>query len=446
MRLNTPRGRSSSSMRFADAVADPRRIERQLDRLAARARGRRADALVQDGVRFVQLLDDRERAVTLLSRALADASYRPGVARVTHAHLAGKVRELARVGALDLVVHAVVADVLASCVEPTLSEHVYSYRRGRSAWQALRWLARVAIAHRAERPDPKTRGIYVLRSDVKSYTDSIPLTDDAPIWSELAEVAGLDRASPHFALVRALVQPPIQIDGDAQPGPRDRGVLFGVATTAPIANLYLRPLDAALEPRGAYARFGDDVLFASHDPDAVREATKTLARVLAERGLEPNEKKLRVLFWNGAARTSDAWPEAKATAAVPFLGAVVRFDGTIALAPAKWTAMLHDVRARIRRTAKLVAGEAASERAKVLASVVEQAFDVRSELALAHAPMLVDLVSDRAQLRQLDHLVALWLAEEITGKRGPRAFRELPPRRLREAGLASRVALRNRGR
>lgn len=432
-------------MRFADAVADPRRIERQLDRLAARARGRRADALAQDGVRFVQLLDDRERVVALLSRALADASYRPGVARVTRAHLGGKIRELARVGALDLLVHAVVADVLASRIEPTLSERVYSYRSGRSAWQALRWLARVAIDHRAERPDPRTRGVYVLRSDVKSYTDSIPLEDEAPLWRELAGAAGLEQTSPHFALVRALVQPRIQLDDEADARPRARGVLFGVATTAPIANLYLRPLDDALAARGAYARFGDDVLFASAEPERVREATETLRRILAARGLEANTRKLRVLHWNGAARSSEVWPEAQATDAVSFLGAHVRFDGTIALAPAKWTAMLHDVRARIQRTARLVEGEPPMERAKVLVSIVEQAFDVRSDLALAHAPMLVDLVSDRAQLRQLDHLLALWIAEAVTGERGPRAFRAMPPRRLREAGLASRVVARNRG-
>ena len=34
------------------------RIERQLDRLASRARGRRLDTLVQDGVRFSQILDE----------------------------------------------------------------------------------------------------------------------------------------------------------------------------------------------------------------------------------------------------------------------------------------------------------------------------------------------------------------------------------------------------
>jgi hypothetical protein len=431
-------------MAFLDEISDPDRIERQLDRLAARARGRRAEALVQDGVPFRHILDDRDRVVSLLARALGDGSYRPGIATMARAHLAGKPRDLARVGALDLVVHAVVGDVLRERLEPTLSDRLYSYRRGRSAWQALRAVARAAIAHRRAVADPRARGLYVLRSDVRSYTDSIPLEGQVVLWRELAEVIGGALESGEVALVRALVQPEVASnDGTAR---RTRGLLFGVATTAPIANMYLRPLDAALETLGTYARFGDDVLLASAEPDVVRDAKQTLERVLEGRGLAANPRKLRVLYWNGAARPSEAWPDAVPTDALPFLGAEVRFDGTIALPPAKWRAMLHDLRGRIRRTGRLLEGESLSARAGVLADVVEQAFDVRSPLALAYAPVVSDLVSDRAQLRQLDHVLALWIAETATGVRGPRAFRDLPPRAMRRAGLGSRLLGRNRGR
>src|SRR5207253_2879038 len=136
-------------------------------------------------------------------------------------------------------------------------------------------------------------------------------------------------------------------------------------------NLYLMPLDEALAALGgAYARFGDDVLFAHSDPAAVRRAQAALEAILAARGLEPNRKKLRVLYWNGAARPSREWPEARGVSDLPFLGASVRFDGTIALAPAKWTAMLHEIRARIQRTAALLSAERPLARARVLAGVV----------------------------------------------------------------------------
>ncbi|HVH45311.1 MAG TPA: reverse transcriptase domain-containing protein [Labilithrix sp.] len=432
-------------MSFTHAVADRARIERQLDRLAARAEGRRLDTLVQDGVRFAQLLDDRDRVIALVARALGDASYRPGAARVARVLLGGKPREIARVGALDLVAHAVVADVMAEAIEPSLSPCLWSYRAGRSSWQALRAVARYVARHRRQRPDPRTRGLYVLRSDVRAYTDEIPVDDGASLWREIDEALSL--REDESAMVRALVRPEIA-SADGALERRSRGVLFGLPTTTVVANLYLRPLDRALEALGGmYARFGDDVLFASERPELVREARATLERVLAERGLAPNQKKLRVLHWNGAGRSSESCPEAEPNVTVPFLGGAVQFDGTIALPTEKWSAMLHDVRTRIRRTARLAAGTTESERAKLLATIANDAFDVRSGLGLPHAQLVADLVSDRAQLRQLDHLVALWIAEAVTGERGPRALRLLPPRRLRsEAGLASRVVARNHGR
>jgi hypothetical protein len=127
---------------------------------------------------------------------------------------------------------------------------------------------------------------------------------------------------------------------------------------------------------------------------------------------------------------------------VPFLGAAIRFDGTLALPRAKWSTMLRDIRARITRTACLAGDEPALS--ELLTAVVNDAFDVRSELAAPQAQLVADLVSDRSQLRELDYLLELAVAEAVTGRRGPRAFREMPPRQLRGAGLTSRVVARNR--
>ena len=89
--------------------------------------------------------------------------------------------------------------------------------------------------------------------------------------------------------------------------------------------------------------------------------------------------------------------------------------------------------------------ETPEARAKVLATVVNAAFDVRSDLALGHKQMVSDLVSDRRQLAQLDYLLARWVAEASTGAVGPSAFRRLGYRWLRQtAGLESRLVYRNR--
>jgi hypothetical protein len=79
--------------------------------------------------------------------------------------------------------------------------------------------------------------------------------------------------------------------------------------------------------------------------------------------------------------------------------------------------------------------------------VINESFDVRSELALREAGLINDLVSDRTQLAQLDYWVARWIVEAATKRQGPRAFRELSFRWLRRsAGLGSRVVARNAAR
>ena len=125
---------------FSEAVADPERLHRQLDQLASRANGRRLDQLVQDDVRFTQLVAERDQTVALLRRAIADASYQPGQAQLARSFIAGKWREIARLGPLDLIVHGVFAEVLGERLESHLSPRVYSYRVKRSPWHALRWL------------------------------------------------------------------------------------------------------------------------------------------------------------------------------------------------------------------------------------------------------------------------------------------------------------------
>ena len=73
-------------------------------------------------------------------------------------------------------------------------------------------------------------------------------------------------------------------------------------------------------------------------------------------------------------------------------------------------------------------------------------FDPSSPFAHAYAGLLRAVVTDRRQLAQLDHLLALAVAAAAGERPGVRAFREAPPRQLRAWGLPSLVDARNRWR
>jgi Reverse transcriptase (RNA-dependent DNA polymerase) len=437
---------TSGARDFVAAICDPRRIETQLRRLAARARGPRLARLVQDGLRLQRMLEEAPRTSRLVARALADASFVPCAVTMRPARIGARARQLATLAPLDLVVHGVIADALAERLEPQLSPQLFSYRRGRSSWTALRSLARGVSRHRRQRANPRDRGLFVLRADVQDFTDSWPIDDGAPLWPELQRLTGLPDDSAHWRMLRRLLVPAIISSAPPSPvAPERRGVLFGAPTTNVLANLYLVPLDdqLAATPGMLYARFGDDIFCAHPDREVLRDAEATLQRILTARGLRLNQGKLRRLFWNGAGRRSPAAPEIPGTTQVAFLGGALRFAGGVALSPRKWAALLSDLHARVRRTAALMRDAPADDLAPALVAVANQSLSLQSPLATDYAPLLADLVSDRQQLKQLDWLLALWIAEAVTRRRGVRALRDVPGRRLRDLGLRSLVRSRN---
>jgi hypothetical protein len=432
---------------FVHAICDPGRIEVQLHRLAARARGPRIARLVQDGLRLQRMLEEPRRTSTLVSRALADGSFVPSAVSLRRARVGGRERQLAALAPLDLVVHAVIAEALAERLEPRLSPHLFSYRRGRSSWTALRALARGVSRHRRQHDDPQQRGLFVLRADVQDFTDSWPIGDDAPLWPELRALTGLPADSAHWHLLRRLLVPeiiPAAAPGRASPV-APAVVLFGAPTTNVLANLYLTPLDQQLSAMAGllYARFGDDVFCAHPDLTVLRDAEATLEQIVAARGLRINRTKARLLFWNGAGRRSPAAPQIPGAREVAFVGGTLCFSGGVALSPRKWSAFLTDMHHRVQRTAALLPSAPPEDRTRALIDVVNQALSSQSPLATAYAPLLADLVSDRQQLRQVDWLLALWIAEAVTRRPGVRALRDLPYRRLRTLGLQSLVMVRN---
>jgi hypothetical protein len=411
------------------ALADPSRYRRVLERMQRDKPRRQLEEPGADGVPLRALILDAPRFARLLAEAVAAGRYAPAPALVRRARL-DKERDLHRFTAADLVVHAALAELLAEAAEPGLSPCLHSYRAGRSSFAAVRALAAYARAHRRARPDPRARGLHLVHCDVKSYGESIPLGAHSPLWADLAERGA---GGP---LVAALVRPEVVVDGVATR-------LVGLATGSPIAtvvtNLYLAPLDRALDavPGAFYARYGDDLVFAHPDAAVVDAAEARLEAILARRGLAVNAAKRRRCYWNGAGRPAAGAP---GTTHVAFLGCRVGFDGTVGLPRAKLRALLADLRARARRATAL----AARDRAAVVCAALAQALDPRAPSATSYAPWLRSVVNDRRQLAELDHELARAVATALTGRRGPRAFRHLPPRALRALGLPSLVAERNR--
>ncbi len=480
-----PRG--GPATRFLDALAEPAGYLRCIERLAGlpawRQDGLHASADEQS--ELMALFEEGPAIARALAHEVSTGLWRPRPARLSWARL-DKPRLLHKLDPLDLVVHGAIAAALGEQVVARLSPCVHSYQRGRSALLAQRAFARFLRQHARARPEPRRRGLFLLRRDVRAFGDSVALGGRAPLWAQLRALLEPDAAEAGaraMELLEQVIRPPVlEREGEARR-------LFGLPTGSPInpvcTNLHLMPLDALGEiPGGFYARFGDDLLFAHPDASAAREASRRLDAELRLLGLRAHEGKRRDLWLNGAGRPSPE-PGFTSARAVPFLGLEIGFGGNLRLPAEKVARLFEELAARLRSAARLARegdgpgeegslGEEGSflnesklpgrsnflkgsnfpkdgslreeSELRLLCGVAADALRAGGPFALPGALELREEVDDRGQLRDLELRAARLVIRVASGARSARALRELPPRRLRALGLPGLVAARSEAR
>jgi hypothetical protein len=434
------------------ALTDRRRYERQIDRLHQRHLFDGGLSRLTDGeVNLATVVMHRGHVARLLARTVAAGEYRLRPATVKTIVVEGRQRVVFQYPLLDLIVHGVVAELLTEAVEPLLSRDVYSYRHGVSSMDGVAAFARYARAHRRSRPDPRTRGLYVLRRDVDSYTDSIPLGAASPIWTQLDQALETlgpnDLSEADRDLIAEVIRPNILSD-DGCAASRFRGVATGQPISCVCFNVYLRDLDtlAADVDDGFYARYSDDLVFAHPDAGTARQISARLDDRLATLHLRFNEEKRRDLYLTGSGRASAEWPEARGTTNVAFTGMRLSLDGTVSLGGRKIRGLLRDARRRAANTADAMVDADVTERGPAVAAVVDALVDrTDPQLHGAAVPLLTHAVTDRRQLDAIDKLLAQIVASAATGRHGGKAFRAAPYRTVREEwGLRSLRRARDR--
>jgi len=425
---------------------DPRLYEREIDRLHEKHLFKRTlYDLRQDDVALARIVQKRRKVAKLLARAVERGEYtlEPGVVR--EIEVEGKIRAVVAYGLTDTIVRSTVSTALEEAVAPLLSDRLYSYRAGVSWLQPSADLAAYVRAHRRARPDARTRGLYVLRRDIDSYTDSIPVDPRSALWTMTRNVLGTI-ADFDWTLVEQTIRPELKELGGGY-AQRLRGVPTGQPVSCTLFNFYLHELDRLLAgiEGGFYARYSDDILFAHPDAEVAQQASDTLAAHVAALGLRTKAEKEANLYLTGAGRGSESWPATRGTTTVPFVGTTVSATGTVALNRKKLRGVLRDVERRALRAARAAhADERAAGRA--VCSVVNAALAPGpSPFQQASASLLSRAVTDRGQLAQVDYWLARMVVRAVTGDRGVRSFRRVAYKTVREDwGLVSLLHRRNR--
>lgn len=405
--------------------------------------------LQQNGVSLASMNMHSAKAAKAIANMVEQGHYQHEPAVIKKIYVKGKEREVFAYSLVDIIVHGAVASEIQRAIEPALSCRLYSYRKGTSWLTAVSDLA--GYVRRKKESDLRDRGIFVLKRDIRSYGESIPVGPQSRIWKLLEEALLSSTATScstltSWSLVESVVRPEILSDEGALYSPLRR-IPDGQPISSVLLNLYLSELDRELEgvDDGFYARYSDDLLFAHSDLGVIKEVDLRIQQVMSELELQLHHKKSQNLYLNAAGR-GPVHGEARGTQFVPFLGMHVGADATISLNRDKMKYLLRDIRKRVFRTAQAVKGQDRESVGRTVCSAINEAFLSRlPEFQQRSAAHILKVVTDRSQLNQIDYWIARIVLDAVTGESSVRAFREVPYRKLRqEWGLISLVHARNR--
>lgn len=431
-------------------LGEAKRYQIQISKLHLKhAQSRRMFSIQQDKVALASIINDEKRFSKLMAKAVAQGEYELKPAQLRTVTINGKERDLFHFRLSDYLLHGVIADLILEVMQPDFSSCLYSYLKGRDWWKAVQNFSNYIRDYRKKIKNPKERGIYVLRCDIKSYTDTIPVGNNSPIWQQLKNLFQFEPSSEVelkiWNLIQQVLRPEVYIK---------RGQLFtkleGVPTGSPISttlfNFYLHRLDKILDqiPEAFYVRYSDDLLFAHPNYEIVEHTKKQINETLKQFLLTTNPEKERELFFNGAGRPCPL-KKAKATVVVDFLGCSVYFDATVALKPEKLRVLLEELRQRILRTIQSIKENDKEKIGKLICHVINETLNPHSSRSQKYADFLRSIITDRKQLKQIDYLLATLVLEGLTGSQSPQGFRKYSYRKMREQwGLISLYHTRNK--
>lgn len=405
-------------------------------------------------IHAAQLQQHKKTYIRLLTKSLAERSYWPGPAHLYALYLK-KWRYLYAINLTDRFMQVLWAKRLNTYLENTLSPNCYAYRKGKSYHDAVQQCAAfIRQQHQESKLD-----LYVLRSDIHQYSDSIPVHAASPLWPCLEQLLRRHQGDidPYdWSILVALLRPEVRLTHGAM-----CHNLIGTPTGTPLAcvinNLYLQPLDQYLDaiPGGCYCRYGDDFVFMHPDPERMIEVNHAIDRLLAPLGLQRGQDKDRWHYLTRAGRpcTVPSLKErCRGSQAFCFLGFALTARGTIALNTAKQRQLLRYCRQKLRAAKACMNQQSLADTALGLCRLLNAQWanlldrDMGTPKSSYSAITSLTNCTDRVFLKNLDRELALIVAEVATDLRGSAALAILSYHHLRQRfGLHSLCQLKNLG-
>lgn len=399
---------------------------------------------VQESVTYYSLNLHANHLSKIIERTILDKTFQPSPLTPKIIYSNSKERIIYPLTAIDNIVQGVLYEILLALALPKISQCVHSYIPGRGTRTAINQLT--DYIKKKNRADSQ-KDLFVFRTDIRKYTDSIPLHSDSYVWQQMNEL--IDKTTfdqslkpAVFALAQAFIRPCIKLEnGDTYQSLV--GLPTGIPLTTIVANLYLADLDHALEalPDILYLRYGDDILIVHDDPQVILQAEKIYVQHLEKLKLIRHPDKDQRLYFTRAGRACSD-PQWRGAQSIDYIGFSVNRFGHKTLSLSRRHRLSILLKDRIRKTYALIKHLHQHIQIEVLSKTVANLLHSSEGLVLSEADALLECSDDRSALKQFDYFVAYEISKTITGINGPRTFRHVSIKQIRQY-LPAFVFLKN---
>ncbi len=262
------------------SVMDKVEAERTLKAAWARVKRNGGSGGV-DGESIGDFQGEAEKRLVALGEQLRSEQYEPmAIRRVFIPKLGShELRPLGIPTIRDRVVQTALRSVIEPIFENEFSENSYGFRPKRSTKDALRKVSMMLAEGRG----------WVVDVDIERYFDTIP---HELLMREIEKKIADGRV---LALIRRYLKQDV-LSATPSYVTRDKGTPQGAVISPLLANIYLHPVDVAMEAEGYdMVRYADDCVVLCHTREQAERAMSKLRELMEIRGLRLHPEKTKLV-------------------------------------------------------------------------------------------------------------------------------------------------------
>ncbi len=373
----------------------------------------------------------RRKISRLLVKQIKEQRYQPQSVEENIVRVKEKDRVICKLNPFDMIAQGVISQLITARLTDYISKSVYSVKN-RSNYMAARQLGEFFRKHQ----NKKRCDLFVIRTDISAYTDSIPLTKTAPLWQRLQSILTFlhvddDFASYLLSLLKQFLRPIIKNE-DGLYYQRLLGTPMGSPLSALVATCYLVDVDRLFSTMDDifYARYGDDIVIIATEEKRILQCDTLLNTHIKPLGLHRNHQKDQLIYLThcGKPYKNDLFEHSHC---VNYVGYSIQADGTLALKSKAIRTIKRDLKRRVRALVNCSKGMSLHEQGHFICQTINRAFCPGDALSVEKVDLLIHCVTNRKQLQDLDYYLAKTIAEQLSAQRGVRAFRHITYKKIR---------------